>query len=189
MQLLPPAFQTRSLPNSLLPQPSNRPDRPPGDPYLRLQLADGIAAVVSMQQVQEVHTLPTHRLTSMPNMPRCVLGLMNRRSHVIWVVDLAQLLDVANLGVNHQHYHLVIIRIDNLVLALAVTVIHGFFWLPSEAIYSHQGQLPARLQSYIQGYASHEQEILLVLDSEAILHSVGTLQAQSSLPAPLPSIS
>jgi twitching motility protein PilI len=165
-----------TLPLPASPPATNQPDRRFGDPYLRFQLTDGVEAVLAMQKVQEVHTLPAHRLTPMPNMPGCVLGLMNRRSHVIWVVDLAKVLDVASLGTNHQQYNLVIARSGDLVLALAVPAISGFFWMPAEAIRPLQGQLSATLETCLQGCAMYDQDILLVLNPEAILHSA-TLHA------------
>ncbi|EKQ71301.1 chemotaxis signal transduction protein [Leptolyngbyaceae cyanobacterium JSC-12] len=149
----------------------NRSERPPGDPFLRFQLADGVNAVLAMQQVQEVHILPVDRLTPMPNMPACVLGLMNRRSHVLWVVDVAYLLGIANLGSNHQHYNLVITRVGEVPLALAVQQISGFFWMPSDGIQPPPSEFSPLLQSHLQGYAVHEQDVLLVLSAEAILHS------------------
>ncbi|MBF2026348.1 MAG: chemotaxis protein CheW [Oscillatoriales cyanobacterium C42_A2020_001] len=150
---------------------SNRPERPVGDPFLRLQLAEGVNAVFAMQQVQEVHTLPADRLTPLPNLPACVLGLMNRRNCVLWVVDLAFLLGIANLGANHQQYNLVIVRVGELALALAVQHISGFFWMPAEVIQPPHSQFSPLLQTHLQGCAVHEQDILLVLSAEAILHS------------------
>jgi len=45
-----------------------------------------------MKQVQKVLVLLPKRLAPMPNMPACILGLTNRRSRVLWVADLANLL-------------------------------------------------------------------------------------------------
>lgn len=149
----------------------NRPERPAGDPFLRFQLAEGVNAILAMQQVQEVHTLPGDRLTPLPNMPACVLGLMNRRSRVLWVIDLAHLMGIANLGNNHQQYNLVIVRVGELALALAVQQIGGFFWMPPEMIQPPHSQFSPLLQTHLQGCAVHEQDVLLVLSAEAILHS------------------
>lgn len=151
--------------------PHSRPDRAPGDPYLHLQLIEGVHAVFAMPQVQEVYTLPAHRLTPMPNLPACILGLMHHRSDVVWVVDLATILGLGGLGVNYQHYNLVMVRSGELVLALAIQSILGFCWLTPEAIYPIHGQVSAALQPYLHGYAMREQEVLLVLNAEAILHS------------------
>lgn len=150
---------------------SSRSERPIGDPYLRFQLTEGVDAVLAMQQVQEVYTLPTHRLTPMPNLPTCILGLMNRRSQVLWVVDLLQLLGTSSLGTNCPHYNLVLARSGELVFGLAVQQIEGFFWMPQTAIQSPPSQLSPTLQTYLRGCTVQDQEILLVLDAEAILHS------------------
>lgn len=148
-----------------------RPERMGGDPYLRLELVEGVRAVLAMPQVQEVTTLPAQRLTPMPNLPSCLLGLMNHRSQVIWVVDLAEVLGLPRLDVQYQAYNLVLIRTGNLVLALAVRSILGFFWLPPESIHPTHGQISASLQPYLDGYALHDNDVLLVLKAAAILHS------------------
>ena len=67
---------------------------PPTQSYLKFTL--GLqAALLPTQQVQEAITIPTARITPMPNMPPALLGLINRRSQVLWVTDLALLLGAA----------------------------------------------------------------------------------------------
>jgi len=120
--------------------------------------------------------LPSRRLTPMPNMPAPMMGLMNRRSRVIWVVDLAQLLGLSMLDASStQQYMLILIQVGAVPLGLAVHQVEGITRLKPDAIQSPVGQVTSALVPYLRGCVlqqqSQKQEILLVLDGEAIAHS------------------
>lgn len=158
-------------PNS---QPNSQPGRqqkPVGDAYLRFRLGQQTPAVFSMKHVQEALILPVHRLTPMPNMPACMLGLMNRRSRVMWVIDLAQLLGLPVLDTSVRQYSLVIIRVGSIPLGLGVQKIEGIAWLTAESIQPPPGQAPSSLLPYLRGCVLQQKEILLVLNAEAIVQS------------------
>ena len=146
-----------------------------GDAYLRFELCPQTPAVFSMRHVQEAIVLPARRLTPMPNMPACMLGLMNHRSHVVWVVDLAQMLGLSVLDANVQQYNLVMIRAGAVTLGLAIQQVEGITWIEPSQIQSSIGQLTPTLIPYLRGCAIHRQEdqqnLLLVLDAEASAQS------------------
>jgi positive phototaxis protein PixI len=146
-----------------------------GDAYLRFELYPQTSAVFSMRHVQEAMVLPARRLTPMPNMPACMLGLMNRRSHVLWVVDLARLLGLAALDTNVQQYNLIIIQVGAVTLGLAVQQVEGITWVELNQIQSPIGQIIPSLIPYLKGCALHQQEqtrsLLMVLDAEAVAQS------------------
>lgn len=142
-----------------------------GDSYLKFQFGQKTPAVLSMNRAQEVVILPVHRLTPMPNMPAHVMGLLNRRSHVLWVIDLARMLGLPPVEMNVQHYNVVIIRSESASLGLIVQAVEGVVRLTHEGIQSPLGQVSAGLVPYLRGCLLQEQEILLVLDTEAIIRS------------------
>jgi len=142
-----------------------------GDPFLRFRITPTVQAVLTMQQVQEVFALPAQRLTPIPNLPPCLLGLMSRRSHALWVVDLSQLLLLPGYEANRREYELVLIRMDTIALALAVHQISGLCWLPPDTIQPPPTQVPPSLQAYLRGCSIQEQDIWLVLDANAIVQS------------------
>jgi twitching motility protein PilI len=154
---------------------SNSPSRASGEAFLKFQLARQTPAVFSMKSVQEVTVLPARRLTPMPNMPALMLGLMNRRSRVMWVIDLPQLLGVSTLDANVQQYPLILIQVGSVPLGLAVHQVEGITRLEPEAIQPPPGQIAASLVPYLQGCIlqeqDHKQEILLVLDAEAVIQA------------------
>jgi positive phototaxis protein PixI len=142
-----------------------------GQAYLKLQLDSKTQAALPMEGAQEVIIVPIDRLTFMPNMPSCVLGLLNQRSRVFWVVDLPQLLEMQPLPSDAQQYNIAIVRVGNVALALAVFAVKGVTRFFNEAIQSPIGTVAPGLTPYLRGLVPQEREILLVLDPEAILNS------------------
>lgn len=142
-----------------------------GDAYLKFQFGQQISAVLSMSQAQEVFVLPIGRLTAMPNMPPYVMGLLNRRSKVLWVVDLATMLGLPETLTNVQHYNSVIINSGSLSLLLIVQSVEGVVRLTPQSIQPPLGQVSSGLVPYLRGCVLLEKEILLVLDAEAIIRS------------------
>lgn len=142
-----------------------------GDTYLKFQFGQQTPAVLPMSRAQEVVVVPVHRLTPMPNMPAHVMGLLNRRSKVLWMIDLARMLGLPPVEINVQHYNIVIISNGSATFGLIVQVVEGVVRLTPESIQSPLGQVSSGLVPYLRGCVLQEQEILLVLDAEAIMNS------------------
>jgi positive phototaxis protein PixI len=142
-----------------------------GDPYLKVLLQAGQSAVLPMAQAQEAIAIPTHRVTPVPNMSACVLGLLNHKSRVIWVVDLVFLLGLSTRVLNTQQYNVAIIRSGKTPLGLVVPEIQGVVRLASDAVQSPVGEVLPALVPYLRGCLMQSQEMLWVLDTEAIIHS------------------
>lgn len=143
-----------------------------GETYLKFRLNQQTPALLAMSQAQEVIFLPPNRLTSMPNMPPFVLGLMNRRSRVIWVINLAQMLGLNETLNTVQQYNVVIIRHGSVSLGLVVETVEGVIRLTQEQIQSAQGQISSALVPYLRGCTWSETEILLVLDAPGIIRNL-----------------
>ncbi|MBR8826637.1 MAG: purine-binding chemotaxis protein CheW [Gomphosphaeria aponina SAG 52.96 = DSM 107014] len=142
-----------------------------GEPYLRLQLERNTSAALEMKHSQEVITVPVGRIAPMPNMPDFVLGLLNQRSRVFWVVDLPQMLELQPLEVDVQNYNIAIVRVGNMPLALAVREVKGVMRLQAELIQSPLGTVSPSLTAYVRGCVLEKKEVLLVLEPEAIVNA------------------
>ena len=153
----------------------NRSQREFGDAYLKFQLSPHLSAVLSMKHIQEVLLLPSQRITSMPSMPACVLGLTHRRSRVLWVVDLAQLLGMVHQQTSIQQNNLIIVQVGSVPLGFVVHHVEGMTWFSADVIQSPIGQINASIVPYLRGYIlqtqEQQQEAVLVLDTEAIAQS------------------
>ena len=141
------------------------------EPYLQLQLEAKIWAVLPMKYAQEVLSLSSRRITPMPNMPDCIIGLLNQRNRIVWVADLPQMLKMEPVDRNLQQYHMAIIRVQDIPLGLIVNRVKGVIRLNSEAIQSHIGLVNSSLEEYFQGYYTQEDKTLLVLNAKAIINS------------------
>jgi twitching motility protein PilI len=142
-----------------------------GDTYLKFKFGQQTPAVLSMSRASEVVVLPVERLTPMPNMPAHVMGLLNRRSRILWVIDLASMLGLPGIEINVQHYNIVIISNGSATFGLIVQAVEGVVRLSADCIQSPLGQVSSGLVPYLRWCVLQEQEILLVLDAEAIMRS------------------
>ena len=142
-----------------------------GDAYLRFQLEQQTPAILSMEYAQEVLIVPVRRITPMPNMPECVLGLLNWRNQVLWAIDLALMLKLQPLMTTAQQYHMVIIRVGQVPLGLVVQEVKGVTRFTTDSIQSPIEVVTSGLIPYLYGCILQKQEILLVLNAEAIIHS------------------
>jgi positive phototaxis protein PixI len=142
-----------------------------GDPYLKVQITPQQAAVLPMGQAQEAIAIPTGRVTPMPNMPPCVLGVFNHKSRVFWVIDLPYFLGLARQNLNVQQYKIAIIKSGKTPLGLVVPEIHGVVRFATEAIQPPIGEILPGLTSYLHGCLMQGAETLWILDPEAIINS------------------
>jgi positive phototaxis protein PixI len=148
----------------------NPENKPPEEPYLRVRLDRQNGAILSMRYLQEVLVVPVQRLTPMPNVPSCMLGLLNRRSRVLWAIDLARLLQLSSSGMPLQQYNIIVVQVGSRRMGLVVQKIEGIVRLSSDRIQSPIGNISPALVPYVRG-CMLDQAIWLLLDVPAIAHS------------------
>jgi positive phototaxis protein PixI len=144
-----------------------------GETYLEFQIGTNTAVALSMAYAQEVLTVRSQQVTPMPLMPACILGLINRRSRVSWVVDLSMMLGFSPIDTNAQQYTILQIQAEGVPLSLAVQQVNGVIRLANERIQSPLGEeAPTpELAPYLKGYLPHLEGVLTVLDAEALVRS------------------
>ncbi|WP_017319181.1 chemotaxis protein CheW [Mastigocladopsis repens] len=142
-----------------------------GDGYLRFQLNRHTFATLSMRHTQEAVVVPVETITSMPNMPACILGLMNWRSRIVWAINLPRMFNLEYLDNRLRSYNVIIIRVDSVLLGLVVQEIQGTTKFMPDDIRSPVGQVASSLIPYLRGCVIQQKEILLVLDAQAIVQS------------------
>lgn len=138
--------------------------------YLRFSLGNQ-ATLLPTRQVQEAIATPAARITPMPNMPPALLGLINRRSRVLWVVDLALLLGLPTAYPNSQQYNLVLLQVGAVSLGLRVSQIDGILSLPPQHMQPAPTHVPPGLVPFLRGCVLQEGEVLLALDGDALLRA------------------
>lgn len=141
-----------------------------GDAYLKFQLAPRVPAVIAARSVEEATVIPVSDVTAIPNMPPCMLGLVNRRNRVIWIANLVRLLGMPVLERPRAQYSIAIVKAGS-SLGLMVDEIEGIVHLSADALSPPPPQVNPILVPYLGGCAVQDGQIVLVLDAEAILQS------------------
>ncbi len=149
----------------------DKPRKIVGDSYLKLRLSLEVSAVFPMRHVLEAMTLPTQQVTLMPNVSPCMLGLMNRRSRVLWVVSLAHFLGLPLPAIQPQQYSIVVVQVDVAPLGLAVHQVEGVTGIDPAIIQPPPGHISTKIVPYLSGCISQQQNIVLVLNAAAIIKS------------------
>ncbi len=104
----PPAKSTQRL-QQLLPQLFDA-HLPTGDRYLKVDLDAHNSALIALEDIRESMQTSIHSVTPIPNMPTCILGLMNARNQVLGLVDLALLMKRALPVARGQYYSVVVVQ-------------------------------------------------------------------------------
>jgi positive phototaxis protein PixI len=141
------------------------------DGYLKFQLNQQTGGVLSIAHTQEAIVVPVTSVTAIPNMPACILGLMNWRSHIIWIVDLPKMFNLECLDHRLHQYNIIVIQIESMILGLVIQEIKGTIKFFADDIRSPIGQVSSSLVPYLCGCIVQQEEILLVLDAVHILKS------------------
>jgi positive phototaxis protein PixI len=151
--------------------PTKRSTRTTGEMFLRFQLDKQTCAVVPMLQTQEAIVLPAGRVSVIPNLPSCILGLFNRRSNLLWLVDLPDILGLEPIDRYAHSYDVALLKVGQTPLAVAVRSIQGVVRFNQEEIRSPIGSFNPAFTPYLSGWILQEQELVLVLDPEAIINA------------------
>ena len=144
---------------------------PVGTAYIKFWLDAQTPAVLPMHDVQEVVALPAQRLTAMPTMPSPLLGLMNRRSRILWLVDFGLLLGHCQLEPNLREYSLIVVQAEAIALGLAIHKLEGMVWLRPETIQPVPDHLAHPGLEHLVGCIVQQQETLWVFQAASIVRS------------------
>jgi positive phototaxis protein PixI len=139
--------------------------------FLRLKLDEQTHAVVPMLQTQEAIVLPAGRISVIPNLPSPILGLFNRRSSLLWLVDLPEILGLEPLDRHAHSYDIALLNVGQVPLAVAVRSIQGVIRFAQEQIESPIGSFNPAFTPYLRGWILQEKELVLVLEPEAIINA------------------
>jgi positive phototaxis protein PixI len=139
--------------------------------FLRFRLDDKTTAVVPMSQTQEALVLPATRISVMPNLASPILGLFNRRNSLLWLVDLPEILGLEPIDRRRHSHDVILLKVDETPLAVAVREIQSVVRCDREQIRSPLGSFNPALTPCLSGWILQAQEVVLVLDPEAIINA------------------
>jgi twitching motility protein PilI len=146
-----------------------------GLPHLSLLLERNVTAAVQLKYVRETMVLAADRFTQMPNVNPCLMGLVEHRSNVFWVLDLPQFLGFTPLDSTAIETHIAILQIGGAFLGLGVYQIGRVLRFNETEIVSPlefpQTKIPIESVPFLRGWLPNAEgtgKNLYVLDTEAI---------------------
>lgn len=178
-----------SVPESWLPASTDAVNRVSTVPsaseqFLRFHLAPDLTALLPIQQLTEVLTVPIGRIVPIFNMPAWVMGVYNWRGEILWMVDLNHLVGLtpwyqqtSSVAVHKavvlhvRSQQVASTRVKSQMLGVVVSRVEDIEscnpdWIqppPSSGV-------PPELVRFLRGYwLKSNGEMLVVLDGEAIM--------------------
>ena len=146
-----------------------------GLPYLSLQLEPDVKVAVQLKFVRETLVLTTDRFTQMPNVHPCLMGLVEHRSNVFWVLDLPQLLGFTPIDSTAIETHITVLQIGGAFIGLGVYRVGRVMRFTETEIVSPREspnvRTPIALVPFLRGWVIQSAAVndnLYVLDTEAI---------------------
>ena len=141
-----------------------------GEPYLRLQLDSNTQAVLPMKSAQQVLIIPYQRVTSIPNMPSHIIGLVSQRNRIYWLIDLCALLGLNFNSKNVREYNVTFIQINKFAVALAVKKIKGVCRITEEQIHYSLESVNEKILPYINGYIIEQEKLIYILNPLSLIN-------------------
>ncbi|MBD2148803.1 chemotaxis protein CheW [Pseudanabaena sp. FACHB-1277] len=124
--------------------------------YLTLQLGQNLDMAVPLDSIQETIIVSSERFTQMPNTHPCLIGLIEHRSNVFWVLDLPQLLGFTAIDPTALETHVAILQIGASFIGLAVYRIGQVMRFAENRILSPQDlsetNIPNEARKFLSGW-------------------------------------
>ncbi len=159
-----------------------------GQQFLRIHLLPDTAAMLPVQQMTEVLTIPIASVVPIPQMPAEVMGVYNWRGEILWIVDLGHLIGLTPLhqqATSRSNYTAVVIhstgqasdknqssqKTGRKTLGLLVNRLEDMEWCNPDEIQSPPlSAVTPQLVPFLRGYwLKSNGEILVVLDGNSII--------------------
>ena len=123
---------------------------------------------VNILTVQEI--IRSTEVTTVPNSPSFVEGVINLRGDIIPVIDLRKRLDLFNPEKAVSRNWILILRIGHHVAGFIVDKVSKVLKVPEDSIDPPPGIVIAGLENqYIQGVCEIDNKLLIILDFESVL--------------------
>ena len=185
-----PMTNSSFLSNSSL-SPKNRQDSAllsvsDREQFLRLHLVLDMTALLPIQQVAEVLTIPIGTIVPIPHMPPWVMGVYSWRGEVLWMVDLGHLCGLASWYeqvTSPSMYEAIVLQVahpctqtqpKSQTLGLVVDRVEDLEWCDWRTIQKPPNfTLNPQLTQFLRGYWWKSNDVMLaVLDGSAILQAM-----------------
>lgn len=152
--------------------------------FLRFYLLPNTTALLPIEQLTEVLTIPKDQIVPIFHMPPWVMGVYNWRGEILWMVDLGHLVGLTPW---HQQkssasvYRAIVLQTrdnstmpanaQNQMIGLVVNRIEDIEWCDPDLIQSPPSSaVTPQLAPFLRGYwLKSNGEMLLLIDGQAIM--------------------
>ncbi len=145
--------------------------------FLRFSLPPSTHAMIHTHQVMEIVNLQAHHIVPIPDVASEVMGVLNWRGEVLWLVDLGYLLGTLPLFQQQgkkTNYRALVVQHSMGYVGLVVNQVNQSFWCASNTIQLlSQTQRSTKLAKCLKGYWTNaDTETIWVLDCEAVIETL-----------------
>lgn len=150
------------------------------DDYFFVQLRQSIKVVLPLTSVQEVISLSYSEVCPIPGVASALLGVVNQRGKLLWVLDLGDLLKIPPSVENiRSQANLTLLVLKNRTnerqVGCVVAALKGVVAIDSTELQALDAQIiTTTLKSFSSAIAIVEQEAVAALDIDAILNNIQT---------------
>ncbi len=166
--------------------------------YFKVRVFDAVRVALPLRYVETVLQVNRQQICPIPGLSTSLLGVINRRGALTWVLDLRQFLSDLPPAQLSRNLTTVVLTVEGSTaeegegtlrrsIACIVTELEGVF--PSPALKPFSKPVKPRLQEFFAGIATHEKSGVAVLDPVALLdvlhqESIGVTEPKLDLYAP-----
>ena len=149
-------------------------ESPEGELHLRFYVDSTQEFALSAAGIREVISVPLDRISPIPNALPMLLGTLNLRGRVIWVVNLGQFLGKTTaLNTDRPEISVIAVEDQDTLVGLAVDKIVRMEWLAVEKVQILKN-VPDSIAPFLRGewlLDEYPHQRLGLLDEKAILRS------------------
>jgi positive phototaxis protein PixI len=175
-----------SVPGFLVP-PTDNISSKASKQFLRFHLMPDTTALLPMEQLTEVLSIPNGQIVPIFHMPAWVMGVYNWRGEILWIVDLGHLVGLTPW---HQQanstsvYRAVVLQADSdptmasnlnkYLLGVVINRVEDIEWCNPDWIQSPPASIVTpELAPFLRGYwLKPNGEMLVVMDGQAIIRAM-----------------
>jgi positive phototaxis protein PixI len=156
-----------------------------GQQFLRFHLVPNTTAMLPVNQMTEVLTIPIAEIVPIPQMPAWVMGVYNWRGEILWMADLGHLVGLTPLyeqASSSSSYTAIVVRatgrqqagsqnIGGKMLGLLVNRVEDMESCNPDLIQSPpEAAVPPEFVPFLRGYwLKPNGEIIVVLDGNSVI--------------------
>jgi positive phototaxis protein PixI len=157
--------------------------------FLRLNIVPETTALLPIQQIAEVLSIPVAQITPIPHMPAWVMGVHNWRGEILWIIDLGHLCGLTpwyQQKTNPSAYETIVLQTHHSkgeatfphpkwqTLGLVVGQIEDSEWCDPQVIQSlPTSTVNSEFERFLRGFWwKSNDDMLAVLDGEAIMRAM-----------------